>query len=115
MALDNASMGYLKAMVKGIDVNDETLAVKDIASCMDKGEFLSSKLTIKYLRKEPHHVPGVMDWRQLSNWEEKPDTIIERDEDTVQKILANPPVMPLAPEVQKELDRIMAAAEKEFN
>lgn len=114
MVLINESMGYLKALVKGIDINDETLAVGDIASCMDKGEFLSSKLTVKSLRKEPHYVPQVMDWRQLSNWEEKPDTIIERAEDAVQKILANPPVTPLAPETQKELDRIMAAAEKEF-
>ncbi|MDR1920988.1 MAG: trimethylamine methyltransferase family protein, partial [Candidatus Adiutrix sp.] len=114
MVLINESMGYLKAMVKGLNVNEETLAVKDIAAMADKGEFLSSRLTMKYLRKEPHHVPEIMDWRQLANWEEKPDTIIDRAEDAVRKILKEPQEALLAPEVQKELDRLMAAADKEF-
>ncbi|MDR1308446.1 MAG: trimethylamine methyltransferase family protein [Deltaproteobacteria bacterium] len=115
MVLIDESMGYLKAMVKGIDVNAETLGVSDIAACVDKGEYLSSKLTMKYLRKEKHYLPSVMDWRQLSNWDEKPDTMVDRAEDKVQKILADAPIMPLPPETRRELERIMAAAEKEFS
>jgi trimethylamine--corrinoid protein Co-methyltransferase len=115
MVLIDESMGYLKAMVKGIDFNPEARAVADIAANMAKGEYLSSKLTMKYLRSESHYVPKVMDWRQLANWTEKPDTIIDRAEDKVQKILADPPRTPLAPEAQRELDRLMAAAEKQFS
>jgi trimethylamine--corrinoid protein Co-methyltransferase len=114
MVLIDESMGYLKAMVKGIDFTPETLAVDDIISNMSKGEYLSSRLTIKFLRKEKHYAPKIMDWRQLTNWEEKPNTMVERAEDMVQKILSDPPCQPLPPETQKELDRIMAAAEKEF-
>jgi trimethylamine--corrinoid protein Co-methyltransferase len=115
MVLIDESMGYLKTVAKGIDFNDETLAVGDIATNMAKGEYLSSKLTIKYLRKERRYVPKVMDWRQLSNWQEKPDSIVDRAEEMVQKILADPPRTPLPQETQKELDRIMAAADKEFS
>ena len=115
MVLIDESMGYLKTLVQGASINDETLAVQDIDDCMEKGEFLSSKLTIKNLRKEKHYVPSVMDWRQLPNWEEKPDTIIDRAEAKVQSILSKANPAPLAPEVQKELDSLMAAAEKEFS
>lgn len=114
MVLIDESLAYLKQMVNGINITDETLAVSDIAACMDKGEFLSSKLTIKHLRKEPRYVPSVMDWRQLPNWEEKPDTIVDRAEAKVQEILKNAEPTPLPTEVQKELDQIMGAAVKEF-
>ncbi|MDL2260560.1 trimethylamine methyltransferase family protein, partial [Deltaproteobacteria bacterium OttesenSCG-928-K17] len=83
-------------------------------ACMDKGEFLSSKLTIKSLRKEPRYVPSIMDWRQLPNWEENPDTIIDRAEAKVQEILKKSVKEPLLKEVQTELDNLMAAATKEF-
>jgi trimethylamine:corrinoid methyltransferase-like protein len=114
LALIDESMGYLKKMAAGYNINDETMGVADIDACMEKGEYLSSKLTMKYLRKEPHYRPSVLDWRQLSNWEEKPDTVVERAEAKVREILARPKPEPLASEVTRELDRIMAAAEKEF-
>jgi trimethylamine--corrinoid protein Co-methyltransferase len=114
VALIDESMGYLKKVIAGYNINPETLAVRDIDDCLDKGEYLSSKLTMKYLRKEPHYRPSVLDWRQLSNWEEKPDTVVERAEAKVREILARPKPEPLAREVTREMDRIMAAAEKEF-
>jgi trimethylamine--corrinoid protein Co-methyltransferase len=114
MALIDESMGYLKKLAGGYNINDETLGVKDIDDCLEKGEYLSSKLTMKYLRKEPHYRPSVLDWRPLPNWEEKPDTVVERAEAKVREILARPKPEPLAPEVLRELNGIMAAAEKEF-
>ena len=115
LVLIDDSMGYLKKMVGGYNIDNETLGVKDIGDCMEKGEYLSSKLTIKYLRKEPHYRPSVMDWRGLPNWDENPDTVVERAEAKVREILARPEPEPLAPETARELDRIMTAAEKEFS
>jgi len=114
MVLINESMGYLKTLAKGLEMDEEALAVEDIEASMDKGEYISSKLTIKYLRKEKHFVPELMDWRQLPNWEEKPDTIVERAEERVQKILKEAEPLPLDPEVRKELDSLMGAAGKQF-
>lgn len=114
LVLIDESLAYLKTLVQGLDLDTESLAVDDIEACMNKGEYMSSKLTMKYLRQEEHFTPEVMDWRQLPNWEEKPDTIVERAQDKVQKILKEAGPSPLAPEVQKELDRLMASAEKEF-
>ena len=115
LVLIDESMGYLKKMAAGYNINAETLGVGDIDDCLEKGEYISSKLTMKYLRKEPHYRPSVLDWRQLPNWEEKPDTVVERAEAKVREILSRPGPEPLAPEVSRELDRIMAAAEKEFH
>lgn len=113
MVLIDESMGYLKTLARGLDMDNDALALDDIEACMDKGEYISSKLTMKYLRKEKRFLPGVMDWRQLPNWEEKPDTIVGRAEDRVQKILQQAEPLLLKPEIQKELDRLMNAAEKE--
>lgn len=107
--------GYFKAFSQGIDVNDETLAVDDIHNCFDKGEYVSSKLTLKYLRKEKHYAPTVLDWRQYGSWCEDPSTIVDRAEAKVQKILKDPDIRPLPSDKQAELDDLMKAAEKEFS
>jgi trimethylamine--corrinoid protein Co-methyltransferase len=114
MVLIDESLAYLKNLVKGAEINDQTLAVSDIATMADQGEFLSSKLTLKYLRKEKHFSPQIFDWRQLQNWDTKPDTVVERAEEKVQEILKGPGADPLPNDVQKELDKLMAAAEKQF-
>ena len=112
LVLIDDSMGYLKKMVAGFTITPETLSVREIDNCVEKGEFLSSRLTMKYLRKEPHYQPSVLDWRGLPAWDEKPDTVVERAEAKVREILERPKPEPLAPEVTRELDRIMASAEK---
>lgn len=115
LVLIDEILGFLKALRTGIDVTDETLAVKDIHNCADKGEYVSSKLTLKYLRKEKHHVTDIMDsCRGLVSWNEKRDTILDRAEAKVQRILKEAEVIPLPSDQQKELDSLMKAAEKEF-
>ncbi|MDL2260562.1 hypothetical protein LJB99_06830, partial [Deltaproteobacteria bacterium OttesenSCG-928-K17] len=81
------------------------------------GEYISSKLTMKYLRKERRLVPDVMDWRQLPMWEQDPTTIVDRATEKADRLIAKAKaeIPPLSAEVARELDRLMAAAEKEFN
>ncbi|MDL2226275.1 trimethylamine methyltransferase family protein [Deltaproteobacteria bacterium OttesenSCG-928-M10] len=114
LVIVDESMGYLKAMLNGIEINEETLAVDDIDAMMEKGDYFSSRLTMKYLRQEKRYTPSVLDWRQFPVWEEDPSTIVERAEAKVQEILRNPAKPSLRPEVQTELNRLMQAAEKEF-
>jgi trimethylamine--corrinoid protein Co-methyltransferase len=108
-------LDYLKAFVKGVDITPETLAVDDIAEQAEKGEYLSSRLTMKYLRRERHHQPDLINSPSLANWLKDPTTIIDRAEAKVQRILAaSPAESVLEPAVQAELDRIMAAADREL-
>lgn len=106
-------LDYLKFFKKGIEVNRETLAVEDIAATSEKGEYLSSKLTLEYLRKEKRHLPGIMSYPLLNQWMNEPSTVIDRAEARVRKILSeNRGESILAPEVIRELDKIMSAATK---
>jgi trimethylamine--corrinoid protein Co-methyltransferase len=108
-------LDYLKAFVKGVDINQETLAVDDIAEQAEKGEYLSSRLTMKYLRRERHHEPELINSPTLANWLKDPTTIVDRAEAKVQRILsAEEPEYALEEGVRQELAKIMAAADKEL-
>ncbi|MDR3205470.1 MAG: trimethylamine methyltransferase family protein [Deltaproteobacteria bacterium] len=115
LVLIDEIMTYLKAFINGIDITTETLAVNDIAAQSETGKYLSSKLTLKYLRKEKRHVPNILNCKTFSNWLKDPKTIVDRAEEKVQTILNQAPIESLLkPEIHKELDRIMKAAEKEL-
>jgi trimethylamine--corrinoid protein Co-methyltransferase len=109
-------LDYLKAFMGGLNITEETLAVNDIIEQAEKGEYLSSKLTMKYLRKERHHVPDIMNCPTLSSYLENPTTILDRAEAKIQNILTRAPKEDvLQPEVRKELDAMMEAAKKTFS
>jgi trimethylamine--corrinoid protein Co-methyltransferase len=108
-------LDYFLAFKKGIDITPETLAVDDIAEQVEKGEYLSSRLTMKYLRREKHHAPDIINCPSLANWLKDPKTIVDRAEEKVQKILANSPTESQLPEdIARELEAIMARADKEL-
>jgi trimethylamine--corrinoid protein Co-methyltransferase len=109
-------LDYMLAMRKGIEVSPETLAVEEIGQRAEKGEYLSSPMTMKYLRKEKRHVPDLMICPTLGAWRENPTTLLDRAEAKVQKILSEAPEeSPLPPDTLAELKKIMAQATKEFS
>jgi trimethylamine--corrinoid protein Co-methyltransferase len=115
LVLIDEILDYLKAFVKGADINPETLAVDDIVEQADKGEYLSSRLTMRYLRRERHHEPDLINGLSLANWLKDPSTIVDRAEAKVQRILAAAPAEPALEEgAANELGKIMAAADKEL-
>ena len=115
LVIINESMSYTRRIVEGFDISPEAMAVDDIAAMADKGEYLSSKLTLKSLRTEKRFKPTVLDWRTLSTWTSDPTTIVDRAEAEAQRLIAKavPPEMPA--DIQRELDKIMKAAQREFS
>ena len=108
-------LAYLKTFMNGMEISTDTLAVDDITAMAEKGEYLSSKLTMKYLRKEKRFESSVMNYPLLANWSREPETVIDRAEAKAQKILADSPQESVLPaETMRELDRLMAAARKQF-
>jgi trimethylamine--corrinoid protein Co-methyltransferase len=106
---------YMDKFMEGIRFSEETLAVADIAARAEKGEYVSSKLTLKYLREEKRFAGSLFTYPLLSQWIPDPKTIIDRAAQRVKKILAEAPQEPLLPkDTIKDLDEIMAAAQKRF-
>jgi trimethylamine--corrinoid protein Co-methyltransferase len=115
LAIIDEFLDYLKVVTRGLEISPETLAVDDIVECAERGEYLSSRLTLKLLRREKRHEPDLTLWTTLDNWRRNPETLLDRAESKVRKILAAAPRDSRLPaETRRELDGIMAAAVKAF-
>lgn len=106
---------YLKSFVGGPEINPETLAVDDIEAMKVKGEYLSSPLTLKYLRRERRYMSELMTYPLLNSWREDHSTIIDRAETKFRRIIAESSSDPILPEeIRRELDLIMAEASSRY-
>jgi trimethylamine--corrinoid protein Co-methyltransferase len=65
--MDNEFAKMIKHVVAGIAVDDETLAVEDIAKVGPFGDFLSLDATLKHMRELSQ--PEVLDRRVREDWE----------------------------------------------
>lgn len=112
LVLADESMNYAKRFLTGFNITDDTLGVEDIKEMASKGEYLSSQLTKKYLRKEPRFKPQVWDWRNMVDWQNNPTTIVDRADEKVRSILSEHEVPPLEDDLQRELDKIFDRAKR---
>jgi trimethylamine--corrinoid protein Co-methyltransferase len=69
LVMDNEFARMIKHVVGGITVDDETLAVEDIAAVGPFGDFLSLDATLKHMRELSQ--PEVLDRRVREDWEER--------------------------------------------
>jgi trimethylamine--corrinoid protein Co-methyltransferase len=113
MVLDNEFAGHIIRLKSSIDVNEDTLAFEGILKAMDgTRNFLGQKHTMKYLKKELH-LTKLAERNSWEPWEKKGRKgIVENAQDEAEQILREHQVPALEPQQEKELDRIMAAAEK---
>lgn len=66
--IDNEIIGMAKRAVKGIRVNDETLALKEILELGPGGSYIASPHTVRFMREEIFF-PGLSDRNDRNNWE----------------------------------------------
>jgi len=111
MLMDCEIFDIVYHMMKGIVVNDETLALDVIHAVGPGGNFLAQKHTKKHMREL--WVPQFMDRRPYSEWEKKRDGPRDWAREKARKILATHQPEPLDPKVSEELQRIIASLEKE--
>jgi len=67
--MDNEFARMIKQCVRGIPVDDETLAVDDIAGVGSFGDFLSLDATLRHMRELSQ--PEFLDRRVREDWEER--------------------------------------------
>jgi len=116
MVLDNEFASSVLRINRGITVNDETLAVDVIARVMDgTRNFLGQKHTMQHLKAGEIYMTRMAERGSWEQWENGGKVnLAERAQAEAGRLLREHQVAPLDDAQEKELDRIMAAAEKEL-
>lgn len=88
--MDNEILGMVKRAMRGIKVNEKTLAFDEMKKIGPGGHYVSSRHTRRFMRKE-QFVPMLSDRKSRKEWdsEGKPDTR-KRARQVVEEILSEP-------------------------
>jgi trimethylamine--corrinoid protein Co-methyltransferase len=114
LVMDNEFAGMIKHVVKGIPVNDETLAVDVIHEVGPFGDFISHEHTLKHVRAVQSQ-PKLIDRRRRDFWQQLGGTnIAERAREEAKRIFKTHKPDPLPPEVLSSLNSIIESAEAEL-
>ena len=111
LVMDNEFAAMIKHVVRGIAVNDETLAIDVLREVGAFGDFLSHDHTFRHMRTDQTH-PELIDRRIREEWElgEHKD-IYARAWDKARSILQSHTPEPLAPEIRQALRDIVTETE----
>ncbi len=117
MVLDNEFAGSILRLRRGLSADTEHLAVEIIRDVMDgPRNYLGQKHTLKYLKAGELALTKLAERNSWDTWEEKfgRKGMVDYAIAEAERILREHVVPPLEPQQEKELDRIMAAAEREM-
>ena len=106
-------IGMVRRIIKGMEVNEETLALFDIDRVGPSGEFLTSMHTHKHFKSETWF-PTLMNRMRYSEWKEVAGatTMGDRIKDKTRKLIKEHEVPSLPDKVLKEIDAILKKAEE---
>jgi len=111
LAMMDESIGYARRITRGIEVNEETLAVEVIDNVGPNGHFLREQHTRDHYRTEFWY-PNLCDRRNYEEWEMMGSTPMrDRVVARVHDILATHEPSPIKPETEKVIEEVLAAAE----
>jgi trimethylamine--corrinoid protein Co-methyltransferase len=115
LMVDNELMAYVKRIARGLEVNAETLAVELIRSIGPAGHYLAEEHTVRHFRRELW-LPGPLWTRQAwDGWEsEGRPSMADRALAEVKRILATHQPEPMDEAMAREVDRIVAAVQREL-
>jgi len=112
MVIDNEIIGMVKRIMRGIEVNSETLATDVINKVGPAGNFLGEKHTRTHYLNE-HDLSKLSDRNTREAWEKAGSKdIIQRAKETVKQKLRDHQIEPLETSIAKELEEIIRVAEK---
>ncbi len=115
LVLDNELMDYVKRIVKGFEVTDDTLATDVVNAVGPKGSYLAEDHTVEHFRNELW-LPGSVWTRET--WElwggKGRKSMADQIQNEVEHILATHHVPPLDKGLAKEVDLIVECANREL-
>jgi trimethylamine--corrinoid protein Co-methyltransferase len=110
-AMDEA-IGYARRITRGIEVNEDTLAVDVIHNVGPNGHYLREKHTHRYYRNEFWY-PKLCDRRNYEEWEMMGKTTMkDRTIARVRDILATHQPSAIKPETSEVIEKALAEAEE---
>jgi trimethylamine:corrinoid methyltransferase-like protein len=116
MVADNEFASSILRARRGFEVNDDSLAVELFTPVMDGSRnFLGQKHTMKYLKAGEILMTKLSERGTWETWEKdgRPD-LAKRAQTEAERILREHRVEPLEDAQERELDRILSAAEEEM-
>ena len=116
MVSDNDIVASINRIVRGFEVNEDSLAVEVITSVMNGARnFLGQRHSVNYLRSGEMLYTRLGERRSWNEWERSGrEGMAERAQAEADRILAEHEVPPLPDEHERELDEIMRSAENEL-
>jgi trimethylamine---corrinoid protein Co-methyltransferase len=116
MVIDNDIVSSVHRVLRGFDVNEDSLALDVIKSVMGGNRtFVAEEHTVKYLRSGEILISNLSERRSFDIWDSTGrNGLLERAQEKVEQVFSDHKVQPLSNEQEKELDVIMDAAEKEL-
>lgn len=116
MVLDNELAASTLRLRTGLSADAEHLALEIIGNVMNgTRNYLGQKHTLKHIRAGELALTKLAERNSWETWEDKlgRKQMVDHAIDEAERILREHQVPPLEPQQEKELDRILAAAEKE--
>ena len=111
LVLDDEMAAMIEKTVAGIAVSDETLMLDEIHAVGSWSDYLARELTLTHMRDFSQ--PQLFERRVYDAWlADGATTAYERARSKAKAILAEHEVEPLDPDLQQEIDAILAAAEQ---
>jgi trimethylamine--corrinoid protein Co-methyltransferase len=105
------AIGYARRITRGIEVNEDTLAVDAIHHVGPNGHYLREPHTRRYYKTEFWY-PNLCDRRNFEEWDMMGRTTMkDRAIARVQDILATHQPSPLKPETEKVVREVLEEAE----
>lgn len=112
LVMMDEAIGYVKRLLRGIEVTPETLAVDWIEEIGPGGDFLSTRHTLEHFKTEFWY-PTIIDRQMREGWESSGQKrMSDRAQEKLAMILDTHRPAPLSPEIQAGIDAIVNAAEK---
>lgn len=110
-AMDEA-IGYARRITRGIEVNEDTLAVDVIHKVGPNNHYLREQHTRDYFKSEFWY-PKLHDRRNFEEWEMMGRTTMkDRTVDRVRDILASHEPSPIKPETERVIEEVLEEAEE---
>ncbi len=111
---DNEIAGSVRRILRSFDVNEDSLAVEVIAAAMQGSHnFLGQKHTMRYLRSGEVMLTSLAERGTWENWEAHGrEGMAERAQAEAMHLIQNHQVPPLSDDQERELDAILAEADR---
>ncbi len=112
LVINDDVIGMARRLVRGIQVNPETLALDLIDRVGPGGHFLAEDHTMKYFRTESYY-PSLINRQRYDNWlADGAKTLQQRANEKVREIIENYEPEPLPRDVQQKIHAIVERAEQ---